>query len=82
MTAVPGAPAGAGPGEAAGPAGQGWATAGPAGIDPSVRETVEQIVQAVRDGNDARIRALLATLAAVADTAALLYLRERLYATQ
>lgn len=39
-------------------------------------------MQAVRDGNDARIRSLLADLAAVADTAALLYLRERLYAQQ
>ncbi|MFI1286731.1 hypothetical protein ACH4U5_39300 [Streptomyces sp. NPDC020858] len=82
MTAVPGTPAGAGPGEPAGSAGLGWAPAGPAGIDPSVRETVEQIVQAVRDGDDARIRDLLAALAAVADTAALLYLRQRLYAAQ
>ncbi|MBT2543123.1 hypothetical protein J7E99_21060 [Streptomyces sp. ISL-44] len=82
MTAVPDTPAGAGPDEPAGPAGLDWAPAGPAGIDPSVREMVEQIVQAVRDGDDARIRALLADLAAVADTAALLYLRERLYATQ
>ncbi|WP_406163853.1 hypothetical protein OG806_48255 [Streptomyces sp. NBC_00882] len=43
---------------------------------------VEQIVRAVRDGNDAAIRTLLADLASAADTAALLYLRERLYATQ
>ncbi|MEV8533201.1 hypothetical protein [Streptomyces sp. NPDC051211] len=73
---------GAGPGEAAGPAGLGPAPAGPDGIDPSVRETVEQILQAVRDGNDAAIRTLPADLAAAADTVALLYLRERLYATQ
>ncbi|MGW0362525.1 hypothetical protein [Streptomyces sp. NPDC002990] len=33
-------------------------------------------------GDDARIRTLLATLAAVAETAALLYLRERLYAQE
>ncbi len=77
MRAVPGSPVGAGPGEAAGPAGLGPAPAGPDGIDPSVRETVEQILQAVRDGNDAAIRTLLADLAA-----ALLYLRERLYTTQ
>ncbi|MDX3538480.1 hypothetical protein PV721_29865 [Streptomyces sp. MB09-01] len=82
MTAVPGTPARAGPGKPAGPVGRGWAPTGPAGIDPSVRKTVEQIVQAVRDGNDAAIRTLLTDLAAVADTAALLYLRERLYATQ
>lgn len=41
MRAVPSSPVGAGPGEAAGPAGLGWAPAGPAGIDPSVRETVQ-----------------------------------------
>lgn len=40
---------------------------------PSVRETVE-VVQAVRDGNDPRNRTLLADLAVVADTAAVLYL--------
>ncbi|MFG2715443.1 hypothetical protein ACGFX2_33575 [Streptomyces goshikiensis] len=73
---------GAGPGEAAGPAGLGWAPAGPAGINPSVRETDEQILQAVRDGDDAAVRTLPADLAAVADIATLLYLRERLYATQ
>ncbi|MFG2985582.1 hypothetical protein ACGFYQ_30725 [Streptomyces sp. NPDC048258] len=82
MRAVPSSPVGAGPGEATGPAGLGPAPAGPDGIDPSARETVEQIVRAVRDGNDAAIRTLLADLAAAADTAALLYLRERLYATQ
>lgn len=76
MTPAPGTPAGAGPGETAGP---GRAPVPPAGIDPAVRETVEQIVQAVRDGNDRDIRTLLADLAEVADTAALLYLRERLY---
>ncbi|MFH8894329.1 hypothetical protein [Streptomyces sp. NPDC017949] len=81
MTAVPGTPAGAGPGKPAGPADLGWARAGPAGIDPSARETIEQIVQAVRDGNDAAIRTLLTDLAAVADTAALMCLRKRLYAT-
>ncbi|UUU37709.1 hypothetical protein [Streptomyces sp. NBC_00162] len=82
MTAVPSSPVGAGPGEATAPAGLGPAPAGPAGIDPSARETIEEIVQAVRDGNDAAIRTLLTDLAAVVDTAALLYLRERLYATQ
>ncbi|MFD9271510.1 hypothetical protein ACFWB1_35830 [Streptomyces goshikiensis] len=82
MTAVPGSPVCAGPGEAAGPAGLGPAPAGTDGIDPSVRETVEEIVRAAHEGDDAAIRVLLADLAAVADTAALLYLRERLYATQ
>ncbi|MGW6862492.1 hypothetical protein [Streptomyces xanthophaeus] len=82
MTAVPGTPAGAGPGKPAGPADLGWARAGPAGIDPFVHETVEQIVPVVRDGNDAAIRTLLADLAAVANTAALLYRRERVFATQ
>ncbi|MCY0932309.1 hypothetical protein OTB20_40405 [Streptomyces sp. H27-H1] len=37
---------------------------------------------AVHEGDDARIRTLLATLTAAADTAALLYLRERLYAPE
>ncbi|GHA94572.1 hypothetical protein GCM10010346_16690 [Streptomyces chryseus] len=82
MREAPGTPAGARSGEPAGPAGLGWAPAGPAGVDPSVRGMVEQIVQAVRDGDDAVIRTLLADLAAVADTAALLYLRERLYRPQ
>ncbi|MFD6875611.1 MULTISPECIES: hypothetical protein [unclassified Streptomyces] len=71
MTAEPDAPAGAG---AAGD------PVGPPGVDPSVRETVEEIVRAVRDGNDAAIRTLPADSADVADTAASLYLRERLYA--
>ncbi|MFE9846255.1 hypothetical protein [Streptomyces goshikiensis] len=66
-------------GELAGPAGLGWAPAGPAAVDPRARETIERIVDAVRSGDDAAIRTLLADLAAVADTAALLYLRERLY---
>ncbi|MFJ7272709.1 hypothetical protein ACIQV3_39805 [Streptomyces sp. NPDC099050] len=79
MTAVPGTPAGVGPGEPAGPAGLDPATAGPAGMDPRAREAIEHIVQAVRDGDDAHIRTLLADLAALADIAALLYLRERLY---
>lgn len=56
--------------------------AGPPGIDPRAGEAIEHIVRAVRDGDDARIRSLLADLAAVADTAALLHLRERLYAQQ
>ncbi|MGW7456325.1 hypothetical protein [Streptomyces sp. NPDC054797] len=79
MTAAPGTSAGSGPGEPAGPAGLGWATAGPAGMDPRARETIEHIVQAVSEGDDAAIRTLLTDLAAVGDTAALLYLRERLY---
>lgn len=62
------------------PAGHDPSRAGPAGMDPSAREVIENIVRAVREGDDARIRALLATLAAVADTTALLYLREPLYA--
>ncbi|MGW7456380.1 hypothetical protein [Streptomyces sp. NPDC054797] len=48
-------------------------------MEPGTRETIERIVQAVRDGDDVAIRTLLADLAAVADTTALLYLRERLY---
>ncbi|MFD5513777.1 hypothetical protein ACFWIB_39485 [Streptomyces sp. NPDC127051] len=35
-------------------------------------------MRAVRDGDEARIRTLLADFASVADMAALLYLRERL----
>ncbi|MCM1965131.1 hypothetical protein [Streptomyces sp. G1] len=49
-------------------------------MEPRTRETIEGIVQAVCDGDDVAIRTLLAALAAVADTASLLYLRERLYA--
>ncbi|MCY0931137.1 hypothetical protein OTB20_34130 [Streptomyces sp. H27-H1] len=64
------------------PVGHGPSMAGPVGMDPRAREAIENIVQAVREGDDARIRTLLATLAAVADTAALLYLRERLYAPE
>ncbi|MFD3808628.1 hypothetical protein ACFWSF_30855 [Streptomyces sp. NPDC058611] len=48
-------------------------------MNPRARETIEDIVRAVRNGGDAAIRTLLADLAAVADTAALLCLRERLY---
>ncbi|MEU6950052.1 hypothetical protein ABZ957_33225 [Streptomyces sp. NPDC046316] len=51
----------------------------PPGADPRARDIIEHIVQAVGDGDDARIRTLLADLAAVADTTALLHLRERLY---
>ncbi|MDX2394085.1 hypothetical protein NJL88_29305 [Streptomyces sp. DK15] len=51
-------------------------------MDPRAREAIENIVQAVREGDDARIRTLLATLAAVADTTALLYLRGRLHAPE
>lgn len=70
---MPGAPAGAvGPGE----------PAGPAGMDPRAREVIERIVRAVREGDEAGIRILLAELAAVADIASLLYLRERLYAQE
>ncbi|MGW7456326.1 hypothetical protein [Streptomyces sp. NPDC054797] len=53
-----------------------------AGIAPQTREIVERIIQAVDDGDDRRVRALLDALAEVADTAALLYLRERLYQGQ
>ncbi|MFD6891128.1 hypothetical protein [Streptomyces sp. NPDC059957] len=66
-------------GEPAGQVDLGWAPACPAGMNPRARETIEHIVQAVRSGDDATIRTLLADLAAVADTAALLHLRERLY---
>lgn len=49
---------------------------------PRAREAIENIVQVVREGDDAHIRTLLAALSAVTDTAALLYLRERLYAPE
>ncbi|MFF1415410.1 hypothetical protein ACFVX6_37515 [Streptomyces sp. NPDC058289] len=61
------------------PASHGPSTGGPAGMHPRAHEAIEHIVQAVRAGDDARIRTLLATLAAAADTA-VLHLRERLYA--
>ncbi|MFD9459015.1 hypothetical protein ACFWBC_38885 [Streptomyces sp. NPDC059985] len=64
---------------AAGPAGLGWATVGPADLDPDVRRLIAGIVRAVHDGDDPRIRNLLAELAVVADTDALLHLRRRLY---
>ncbi|MFJ7593282.1 hypothetical protein ACIQZO_39085 [Streptomyces sp. NPDC097617] len=48
-------------------------------IAPQVRELIESIVQSVCDGDDPRIRNPLARLATVADTAALLHLRQRLY---
>ncbi|WP_329107059.1 hypothetical protein [Streptomyces sp. NBC_01439] len=56
---------------------EGGGPAGPAGIDPWAGETVEHIVGAARDGDETCIRTLLADLAAVADMAALLYLRKR-----
>lgn len=64
---------------AAGPAGLGWATAGPSAVGQSVRELVDQIVRAVCLGDDPRIRDLLVELAAVADAQALLHLRQQLY---
>ncbi|MFD9339858.1 hypothetical protein ACFWBF_36605 [Streptomyces sp. NPDC060028] len=79
MTAALGTSSDAEPGEPAGPAGLGWAPAGPAGMNPRARETIEHIVEADRNGDDAAIRTLLADLAALADTATLLYLRERLH---
>ncbi|WP_331732764.1 hypothetical protein OG592_42375 (plasmid) [Streptomyces avidinii] len=51
-------------------------------MDPRAREVIERIVRAVREGDEAGIRILLAELAAVADIASLLYLRERLYAQE
>ncbi|MFD9451848.1 hypothetical protein ACFWBC_01945 [Streptomyces sp. NPDC059985] len=51
-------------------------------MEPLARETIEAIVRAVRDGDDARIRSLLSVLAEVADTTARLYLRERFYLPQ
>ncbi|MDJ0385942.1 hypothetical protein [Streptomyces sp. G-G2] len=50
----------------------------PAGLPAPVRETIADIVAAVRDGDDARIRLLLEHLSHVADTAALLLLHSRL----
>ncbi|MFD3545852.1 hypothetical protein ACFWUW_09545 [Streptomyces sp. NPDC058655] len=55
---MPGSPVGAGSGEAAGSACLGPAPAAPDGIDPSVRETGEETVRAVRDGDDTAIRTL------------------------
>lgn len=60
--------------------GRPWTLSG--GYGSPRREAIENIVPAVRVGDDAHIRTLLAALAAVADTAALLYLRERLYAPE
>ncbi|MGW7439226.1 hypothetical protein [Streptomyces sp. NPDC054849] len=51
-------------------------------MNPHAREKIEHIRQAVRDGDDATIRTLPADLAPVAETAALPYLRQRLYAAQ
>ncbi|WP_407835165.1 hypothetical protein ACE1OC_00125 [Streptomyces sp. DSM 116496] len=79
MSTQSGLGAGAGRDHAAGPAGHGWATGGPAGIDRYVRQLIDRIVQAVRAGDDPRIRDLLAKFATVADTTALLHLRRRLY---
>ncbi|MGW0565648.1 hypothetical protein ACWDZ4_34970 [Streptomyces sp. NPDC003016] len=45
---------------------------------PDVPALISEIVQAVRDGDDPRIRALLERLAQRADTEALLLLRTRL----
>ncbi|AYV26348.1 hypothetical protein ACIBTP_40965 [Streptomyces avidinii] len=50
-----------------------------AGGAARARVTVERIVAAVGAGDDRRIRVLVAELAQVADTATLLYLRERLF---
>ncbi|MGX1676449.1 hypothetical protein [Streptomyces sp. NPDC055400] len=47
-------------------------------VPASVREMISGIVTAVRDGDHARIKALLERLAKVADTAALLLLHSRL----
>ncbi|MFI5766855.1 hypothetical protein ACIA8F_38720 [Streptomyces sp. NPDC051563] len=51
----------------------------PPDLDPRVCEIIDDIVKAVRRGDDAAVRTPLANLAAVADITALLYLRERLY---
>ncbi|MET9469439.1 hypothetical protein ABZY44_32535 [Streptomyces sp. NPDC006544] len=47
-------------------------------MDPRAVESIERIVAAVRDGDDAAIRILLPQLATVADTSALFHLREQL----
>ncbi|WP_266996048.1 hypothetical protein [Streptomyces sp. NBC_00354] len=61
-----------------GPAVHVWATAGPPCLPAEAAATVEAIVRAVHDGDDVRIRILLAALVDVADTEVLLHLRERL----
>ncbi|WP_162688764.1 MULTISPECIES: hypothetical protein [unclassified Streptomyces] len=79
MTATPGTGASAGPSHAAGSSGHGGAPADPTAIDLHVRQLIDQIVEAVRDGDHPLIRDLLAKLAAVANTNALLNLRQQLY---
>lgn len=53
-------------------------TAGPSFLTAEAAASVEAIVRAVHDGDDVRIRILLAALVNVADTEVLLHLRERL----
>ncbi|MFE3494187.1 hypothetical protein ACFXOS_13960 [Streptomyces sp. NPDC059175] len=82
MTIGPDTPTQTGP-HHTGTNGRGTVTPGPSGghvaIPAPVRETVEQIVLAVESADDARIRRLLADLAPVADSTALMWLRQRLY---
>lgn len=54
------------------------ATAKPTAPSAEAAATVEALVQAVHEGDDVRIRILLAALVHVADTEVLLHLRERL----
>ncbi|MFF4420409.1 hypothetical protein ACFY04_06415 [Streptomyces sp. NPDC001549] len=61
-----------------GPAVHVWATAGPPCLPAEAAATVEAIVQAVRHGDEVRIRILLAALVDIADTEVLLHLRDRL----
>lgn len=58
----------------------GWASSRPPAVPQDSEFLIDQIVAAVRTGDDPAIRRLLAELAPRADVAALLRLRERLYA--
>ncbi|MFE2143418.1 hypothetical protein ACFXA3_17045 [Streptomyces sp. NPDC059456] len=66
---------------AAARAGSGPGAAAAAGLTPTVRETVEAIVRAVRAGDDALIGRLLNRFTQVADFDALVHLRTRLDST-
>lgn len=59
----------------------GGQAAGPAGVSPTVRETVEAIVRAVGAGDDPLIGHLLTRFTQIADFDALIHLRTRLYTT-
>ncbi|MGW1863750.1 hypothetical protein [Streptomyces collinus] len=57
----------------------GWASFRPPADPDAIELLIDQIVLAVRVGDDPAIRRLLARLAGMADVAVLLRLRQRLY---